>query len=144
PVLEAVLSDQGGERSGLAEVMRGWLEEGASVDEAIARYHELRESAEATRYDFGEHQLNAVGYELLGQERFDEALKLFRLNVVEHETAWNPWDSLGEALVTAGRTEEAVEAYARSVELNPASRTGQAALRRLRRELAAGGAEGTR
>jgi cytochrome c-type biogenesis protein CcmH/NrfG len=74
-----------------------------------------------------------VGYELLGEGRTDDALAVFELNVEMHPHAYNPWDSLGEALAGAGHTAEAIEAYQRSVELNRASRSGQAALRRLRR-----------
>jgi hypothetical protein len=137
PVLAAVLDYQGGERRSIAETMRGWIRE-SGVSTAIARYRALRSSAEQSQYDFGEFELNAVGYELLGEGRTDDALALFELNVEMHPHAYNPWDSLGEALAGAGHTAEAIEAYQRSVELNRASRSGQAALRRLRREASNG------
>lgn len=75
----------------------------------LDRFDELRATPEGRTYVLGEYQLNALGYELLGR------------------------DSLDEALVTAGHLDEAIEAYRRSVELNPSNRSGQTMLRRLAR-----------
>ncbi|HMB69914.1 MAG TPA: hypothetical protein VKU85_11410, partial [bacterium] len=134
-VLEACLRFQpfDGERQPVWRLVTGWIEEGESVEEALEKYRALHASDERPNYDFSHYQLNAVGYELLGQERMDEAIAVFRANAEMYPYEFNPWDSLGEALAMAGRTAEAVEAYRRSVELNPASRTGQDALRRLTR-----------
>lgn len=134
PALEAALRYEPETRESIATAMNGWLENGATVDEAIARYRDLRESEERTRYDLGEYQLNAVGYGLVTEERIEDALAILHLNVEMFPRAFNPWDSLGEVLAMAGRTDEAIAAYARSVELNPSSRSGQTALRRLKRE----------
>lgn len=135
PVLAACLAHDGTKRKSIGRAMDEWLREDDDVDLAIARYRELRASDDAAAWNFGEYELNAVGYDLLGKDRFDDALAVFELNVEMYPRAFNPWDSLGEALAGAGRTEEAIEAYERSVELNPASRSGQSALRRLRRQL---------
>jgi cytochrome c-type biogenesis protein CcmH/NrfG len=56
---------------------------------------------------------------------------VFRLNVEEYPNAWNPWDSLGEAYLGTGDTAHAIESYRRSVQLNPKSAGGIAALKRL-------------
>ncbi len=134
PVLEAALAWSGGKREPVAKEMSRWLAEGASLDEVLARYRQLQASDEGAGFDFGEYQLNAVGYELLGAERVDEAITVFELNVELFPHSFNPWDSLGEAYAHAGRSEDAIAAYRCSVELNPASRSGQSALRRLLRE----------
>jgi tetratricopeptide (TPR) repeat protein len=134
PALEAALAYEVVERVAIHEVFDAWLAEGATVDEAMAKYQALRESDDRNRYDFGEYQLNAVAYRLLQAGHTDDALSVFRLNVEVFPQAWNPWDSLGEALATVGRKDAAIEAYERSVELNPTSSAGQAVLRQLRRE----------
>lgn len=139
PALAAALAYEGGKREHIGRVMWTWLEEGQSVAKAIARYEQVRDSDERTRYHFGEFELNQVGYGLLEKGRTEDALTVLRLNTEEFPDQWNPWDSLGEALAAAGRTEEAIRAYERSLALNPANGGGQAAVRRLRRE-----AEGTR
>ncbi|MBZ0266735.1 tetratricopeptide repeat protein [bacterium] len=135
PALEAALNYAGDKREHVGRVVDGWLAEGMSVADAITRYRTLRDSDERANYHFGEFELNRIGYGLLEHGMTEEALAIFRLNTEEFPRSWNPWDSYGEALAAAGRTDEAIAAYARSVALNPSNRGGQAALRRLRREM---------
>ena len=103
------------------------------VEAAIARYRQLR-AAEPEAFDFGENQLNALGYQLLQRQMVDQAIAIFELNVEAFPDAFNPYDSLGEAYAAAGKTELAVASYQRSVELNPDNANGVAALARLRGE----------
>ena len=86
-------------------------------------YRTLRQRYPEDR--FHENLLNRLGYELLRSGRVDEAIAVFELNVEEYPGAWNPHDSLGDAYRAAGRTEEAIESYQRSLELNPNSPSGQ-------------------
>lgn len=44
---------------------------------------------------------------------------------------FNPHDSLGEAYLKAGRREQAIENYRKSLELNPANENARAVLREL-------------
>ncbi len=122
-----------GEVENVAPTLIARLDEGATASAVLRRFEELRASTEGRAYHLNHWQLNAVGYELLGRGRTEEAFAVFRRNTELFPWEWNPWDSLGEALAGAGRTEEAIAAYRRSVELNPANRGGQAALRGLER-----------
>ncbi len=45
--------------------------------------------------------------------------------------SWNAWDSLGEAAAKAGRNEQAIANYRKSLELNPNNKNGQAMLEKL-------------
>ena len=67
-----------------------------------------------------EADVNALGYQYLGERRVEEALVLFRQNVKDYPKSWNAWDSLGEALGVAGRKPEAVEAYRKALAMAPA------------------------
>jgi len=58
-----------------------------------------------------ENQLNAYGYDLLGQEKTNEAIEVFRLNVKKYPTSWNTYDSLAEALEKSGDKKGAIENY---------------------------------
>lgn len=58
-----------------------------------------------------EVQLNAYGYELLGQGRMNDAIELFRDNVKRYPTSWNVYDSLGEALEKSGDKKGAMANY---------------------------------
>ncbi|HEX8139187.1 MAG TPA: prolyl oligopeptidase family serine peptidase [Pyrinomonadaceae bacterium] len=97
---------------------------------AVSQYRELRKS-QANRYDFGEQELNALGYELLFTNRVREALEIFKLNVEMFPQAFNTYDSLGEAYLAAGERELAVRNYRKSLELNPQNENAADALKRL-------------
>jgi CubicO group peptidase (beta-lactamase class C family) len=104
-------------RTSVATALLNALHEGGA-DSAAALYADLK-ARHADRYFFDERQLNRLGYALLRHGRVLDAVALFELNVREYPEAWNPYDSLGDAYAAAGRKEAAIQAYRRSLELNP-------------------------
>ncbi|MEJ2543835.1 MAG: serine hydrolase [Calditrichaceae bacterium] len=62
--------------------------------------------------------LNQVGYDLLHEKLFKEAIQIFRLNVQRYPKLANPYDSLAEAYMKAGENKLAVENYSKSIELD--------------------------
>lgn len=100
------------------------------IEAAISQYRELRKT-QPNRYDFGELELNALGYELLFTGRVKEALEIFKLNVEMFPQAFNTYDSLGEAYLAAGEREQAIRNYKRSLELNPQNTNAAEVLKRL-------------
>jgi glyoxylase-like metal-dependent hydrolase (beta-lactamase superfamily II) len=98
---------------------------------AVEQYRALRrEHPEA--YDFGEGELNNLGYQLLSRAMVAEAIGVFTLNVESYPDAFNPHDSLGEAYVEAGELDLAVASYERSLELNPDNESAVQALQAIR------------
>lgn len=90
------------------------------VDMALERYAELRERFYGHgSYDFSENALNALGYEIMGDEDFDAAIAIFALNIEMYPESGNVYDSLGEAYMNRGDTELAIANYERSLELDP-------------------------
>ena len=79
-----------------------------------------RSMAAATEAD-----VNAVGYQLLGQGKTDEAIALFRKNVRDYPKSWNVYDSLGEALARQGDKKEALTLYQKALELAPEAQKGR-------------------
>lgn len=75
--------------------------------------------------------MNQLGYDLLRNGHEALALEPFRINVVLNPQDANAYDSYGEALAVNGRRQEAILAYRRSLELNPANTRGREALQRL-------------
>ena len=61
----------------------------------------------------------------------EDAIRVFKFNVAAFPGSWNTYDSLGEALALAHERAEAIEAYRKSIEMNPANTGGIEALRRL-------------
>ena len=108
----------------------------ADVEAGTARMLELERDAPAGA--LSEAAVNELGYDLLGDDRFDAAIAVFRRNVERFPESANTWDSLGEAYLEAGELEAALENYQRSVELNPANDNGRAAIDRIRQRLAGG------
>ena len=116
----------------LEQELREAYHEGG-VDAAVGRYHELRGQFYGRgTLDFGERTLNAFGYELLGAEKPDDAVAIFRLNAERFPESGNVWDSLGEGLWAAGQREPAIEAYERSLELDPENENAREKLREIR------------
>jgi len=103
------------------------------VAAAIEKYHELKES-HPEEYDFGENNLNALGYYLIGKERYEDAIEVFKLNVELFPESVNPYDSLGEAYMKMGDKKSAIVYYEKALEKNPEYPSAIAALKQLKGE----------
>jgi CubicO group peptidase (beta-lactamase class C family) len=80
----------------------------------------------------GERTVNNRGYALLAEGKITEAIALFKLNVYLYPKSSNAYDSLGEAYMTAGNIELAIENYERSLELDPGNDKAIEKLRQLK------------
>ncbi len=78
-----------------------------------------------------ENTLNTTGYKLLSENKMNDAIEVFKLNVKLHPNSWNTYDSLGEVYALAGNNDLAKENYETSVRLNPKNESGIAALKKL-------------
>ena len=114
--------------SAAAEVGRAVDEGGAAA--GVARYRELVAANDPDLF-FDENEFNLLGYRLLGQSKVDDAIAVFQLNVESYPESWNVYDSLGEAYAVKGNTQQAIELYRRSLELNPDNTNATQALERL-------------
>lgn len=102
-----------------------------TADDAVGEYHRLKSTAAGT-YNFGEAQLNMLGYQLLFRNRVDDALRMFRLNIDAYPESFNVYDSYGEALLASGDTANAIINYEKSLELNPDNTNATAVLGKLK------------
>ena len=64
-------------------------------------------------------QLNAYGYQLMGLNKMDDALRIFKINVERNPEAWNPHDSLAECYGKLGDTKNAKKYYQMALEMLP-------------------------
>jgi tetratricopeptide (TPR) repeat protein len=103
---------------------------GQGVEAAVAQYRQL-ESTQPAAYDFGEEQLNLLGYSLIQQKKFKETIRILQLNVEAYPNSANVYDSLGEAYLDNGENDLAAKNYRRSLELNPANSNAMRLLKQL-------------
>ena len=61
--------------------------------------------------------VNQVGYELLEVGETDEAISVFEANANWYGSSPNVHDSLGDALLRAGRREDTLASYRRAVDI---------------------------
>lgn len=66
-----------------------------------------------------ETELNQYGYQLLNQNRFDEAIKVMVMNTDQHPDSANAWDSLGEAYALKGDKPNAIASFKKALSKNP-------------------------
>ncbi len=95
-----------------------------TMEDVKNKYPDLNQYNEAT--------LNNLGYQLINQDKIDEAIEIFRFNCKTYPESWNTYDSLGEAYMRNGETELAILNYEKSIELNPGSVNGKQILGKLK------------
>jgi tetratricopeptide (TPR) repeat protein len=106
--------------------------ERSGVEKAVERYHKMKNQfRKIYRYNVSEQEINSLGYMLLRDDKIDDAIAIFKLNVAEHPKSWNVYDSLGEAYMKKGENELAIENYQKSLELNPNNENGKDMLKKL-------------
>ena len=112
------------------------LENGVDGSEgAIALYNEMKSGdKKGLKLDVSEGQLNSLGYRLLGNNKLDEAIGIFKFVVSEYPESYNAYDSLGEAYMAAGKKELAIKNYRKSLELNPENENAKTKLNILRQK----------
>lgn len=64
-----------------------------------------------------EAELNTYGYQLMGQQKTDDAIAIFEKNVKAHPQSWNVYDSLAEAYGIKGDRKKAIENYSKALNL---------------------------
>lgn len=64
-------------------------------------------------------ELNGLGYVLLGQKNYTEAINVLAVNTLLYPENYNTYDSLAEAYAKAGDVENARRNYRKALELNP-------------------------
>jgi tetratricopeptide (TPR) repeat protein len=116
-------------RRSIAETL--WATLSASgIDSALKQYHDLKAAAPAT-YNFNEGQLDALGYRLLGMKKYQDAIRIFQLNVEAYPKSGNVYDSLGEAYMDTGNKPQAIANYQKSLQLDPKNGNAVSMLRKL-------------
>lgn len=98
---------------------------GQGAVEATQLFDRLR--TDTVQYRFSENDINELGYDLMGRasgyrfpvvHRYPEAIAALQLNTELFPRSANAWDSYAEALLKAGRREEATTMYRRALAID--------------------------
>ncbi|MEO1654805.1 MAG: tetratricopeptide repeat protein, partial [Bacteroidota bacterium] len=88
--------------------------------EAAIRYYHALKKADPDKYKFdNEWELNRLGYALLADKRFEDAIKVFDLLISEFPQRPNPYDSRGEAYYLMGAHQESIASYEEALKVDP-------------------------
>jgi tetratricopeptide (TPR) repeat protein len=79
-----------------------------------------------------EGSINSVGYRLLWQKRFADAIRIFQLNATLHPQSANVFDSLGEAYMDSGDKALAIQFYEKSLALDPDNSNALSRIKKLK------------
>jgi tetratricopeptide (TPR) repeat protein len=97
---------------------------GASAERAVRQLSERFDPVEVERW------VSRIGFRLMRGDMGERALELFEFNTRIFPESWSTWDGLSQAHLGLGNTEEALRAYHRSLELNPANPRARERIRR--------------
>ena len=80
---------------------------------------------------FYEGEFIDLGYHLLQDNKIEESIEIFKINVEENPDSWNAYDSLGEAYQRGGNIELAIKNYEISLKLNPKNENAKNILKKI-------------
>jgi tetratricopeptide (TPR) repeat protein len=104
----------------------------SGIDAAIRTYRRLKAQSES-EYDLSEGELNSLGYQILyADHHAQDATMVFALNVEEHPTSSNAFDSLAEAYRVGGNTQAARANYEKALVLDPTNEHARTALSQIK------------
>jgi tetratricopeptide (TPR) repeat protein len=116
--IDKALSMNGGQNFTNTAVKAGLLSLTGKKEEGDKLIATAMESATET-------ELNTYGYQLMGQNRLDDALEIFKLNMEKFPDSWNTYDSYGEALANKGDKKGAKQYYEKALEMAPDQQKGR-------------------
>jgi tetratricopeptide (TPR) repeat protein len=86
------------------------------IQKALQAYEEARKSNPSASI-FQEQYLNALGYQLLQEQKPKDAIEIFKLNVAAYPQSPNVYDSLADAYAADGQNDLAVQLSEKALEV---------------------------
>lgn len=93
-------------------------------DQALKGYLELKQQ-DSTQVYIEEAEINRLGYNLLRTNEFENAIDVFKMNVVLYPESDNVYDSLADAYLRSGDSLQAFTNYSKALELNSGNERAQ-------------------
>ena len=90
-------------------------------DKALAGYLAIKQQ-DSTSVFLEEASFNRLGYNLLNEKAFNDAISVFKINVALYPNSDNVYDSLADAYLRKGDSTQAYTNYKKALELNTGNR----------------------
>ncbi|MDO9512201.1 MAG: hypothetical protein Q7J34_10620 [Bacteroidales bacterium] len=90
-----------------------------SLDKTVDLILAEKSKGNTATYNISEEAINSFARELLNAQKLEDALAIFKLNTTLYPDGYITFDNLGGCLLILKREEEGINAYKRSLELNP-------------------------
>ena len=100
------------------------------IDAAVNLYRKLKNDNPSDFY-ISENRFNSLGYAYMGQNEFEKAIAIFKLNTEFYPESGNCFDSLAEAFMNSGDNKQAIINYKKALELNPNNQNATIMLKKL-------------
>jgi hypothetical protein len=114
PALDVALNE-----SGHAELLEVLRTDGSAAAMKLYEVRRQRYGSLSWWQPFEREKLNAAGYQLLNQGRKEDAITAFLIVADRYPEMWEPWDSLAEGYMGAGKYKEAIAAYQKALQISP-------------------------
>lgn len=88
-----------------------------NYDKALAGYLEIKKNDSTSVY-LKENEFNGLGYRLLREKKYQNAIDVFKINVALYPESSNVYDSLAEAYARSGDSLQAFVNYTKSLEID--------------------------
>jgi glyoxylase-like metal-dependent hydrolase (beta-lactamase superfamily II)/predicted negative regulator of RcsB-dependent stress response len=88
------------------------------IDEAVKAYSSMK-ADKKTEYSFDEGSFFNLGWKFIEQEKFKEAISVFKMIQQDNVKSANAYYYIGEAYRRSGNKQSAIENYEKSYQLNP-------------------------
>lgn len=108
--------EEGKEMSAFFVLKREYTNYG--MNSMICLYKKITNDASCKHY-FSELDFNRWGYELVNQQKINDAIEVFKINATIFPKSANVYDSLGEVYSMVGDKKQAIQNYRKSLEINP-------------------------
>ena len=94
--------------------------ENGDYEKALAGYLEIKEQ-DSTSALIDEGDFNSLGYRLLRDKEYENAVEVFKMNVALFPESANVYDSLADAYLAKGDSLQAFNNFKKTLELNNAN-----------------------
>jgi hypothetical protein len=118
--VQCVTCHRGQSRPVMLEAVLAKTMADSGVPAAVATYRRLKDRYYGSfTYDFSQRPLNGMAFDLIRQNKPDDAITLLTLNLEVNPSAASTYQLLGDAYVSEGNRDLALSNYRRALELQP-------------------------